>query len=130
MTNLLKSKPRIFKKELSEREVYETERYYLLKVVDISGCLEKELSRCDWDLSIEEFMEELFESQQNSRLSGTVYKFLDFNRLNIDFTIQEMSRGTSIAVIIISKKRIKEKVKEVLKSLFERIFDVNDTIDF
>lgn len=130
MTNLFKSKPRIFKKELTEKEVYETERYYLLKVVDISRCLEKELSRCDGNIDIEEFMEKLFYSQQNCKLSRTVYEYLDYRRLNIELKLEEMPRGTSIAVIIISKKCIKERVKEVLNCLVERIFDVNDMNDF
>lgn len=130
MTNLLKSKPRIFKKQLSEREVYETERYYLLKVVDISGCLENELRQSCWELDIETFLEKLFESQQNGRLNKAVYKFLDEKRLNIDCTLEEVSTGRSIAVIIIRKKSVRERLKEVFEKYVHRIFDVENNDDF
>lgn len=130
MTNLLKSKPRIFKKQLSEREVYETERYYLLKVVDISGCLENELRQSCWKLDIETFLEKLFESQQNGRLNKAVYKFLDEKRLNIDCTLEEVSTGRSIAVIIIRKKSVRERLKEVFEKYVHRIFDVENNDDF
>lgn len=130
MTNLLKSKPRIFKKQLSEREVYETERYYLLKVVDISGCLENELRQSCLELDIETFLEKLFESQQNGRLNKAVYKFLDEKRLNIDCTLEEVSTGRSIAVIIIRKKSVRERLKEVFEKYVHRIFDVENNDDF
>lgn len=130
MTNLLKNKPRIYRRELSEREVYETERYYLLKVVDISGCLEKELTQCGWEDGVEEFVEKLFLAQKNSKLSSVMFDLLDTNRVNIEYTIKEISKGTSIATIIVSKKRIGERLKEFFEKVLCQIFDAIDTNEF
>lgn len=130
MTNLLKNKSRTYRKELSEREIYETERYYLLKVVDISGCLEKELARSGWEEGVEAFIEKLFLAQKNSRLSSAMVELLDTNRVNIDYTTREMSKGTSIATIIISKKRMRERVKEYIEKVRYHIFDAQNTNEF
>ena len=76
--DLLKNKPHVYKVQTSEREVYETERYYLLKVVDCSGNLEKELPKIGWYEGVEELLNVLFEAHffSSPRVFATLTMFM------------------------------------------------------
>lgn len=122
--NLFDGKPIVYKKQSSEREVYETERYYLLKVVDCSGNLEKELAKLGWEDGIECVLNKLFDAQQNSRFSKMVYSLFDADRFSVETSITEQYRGTSIAVVKVTKRRFRDKALEkvliIMRSLFDR----------
>ena len=121
--NLLKNEPRVYKIHSSEQEVYETERYYLLKVVDCSGNLEKELPKIGWDLGIDELLNVLFEAQQNHKVSKKVAELFDAERFSVETRLAEESRGTSIAIVKITKRKFLEKVAEKLFWLLSIIFE-------
>lgn len=124
--NLFKSEPRVYKIQSSEREVYETERYYLLKVVDFSGMLEKELPKMGWNDGIEEFLNELFEAQQNRKISKVIMKLFNTDRFCVETSITDEHRGTSIVVVRVTKRRIREKVAEKVFLILKAIFDRGD----
>lgn len=121
--NLLKNEPRVYKIHSSEQEVYETERYYLLKVVDCSGNLEKELPKIGWDLGIDELLNVLFEAQHNHKVSKKVAELFDAERFSVETRLAEESRGTSIAIVKITKRKFLEKVAEKLLWLLSIIFE-------
>ena len=121
--NLLKNEPHVYKIQTSEREVYETERYYLLKVVDCSGNLEEELPKIGWKDGIDELLNELFEAHQNRRFLKKVGDLFDADRFSIETRITEEARGTSIAVVKITKRRFREKVAEKTFLILREIFD-------
>ena len=122
--NLLKDKPCVYRKQSSEREVYETEQYYLLKVVDWSGNLEQELPKIGWNDGIEELLNVLFEAQQNRKVLKKVNELFDGDRFIVETRFDEERRGTSIAIVEITKRKFREKVAEkmylILKTVFER----------
>lgn len=121
--NLLKNEPRVYKVQTSEREVYETERYYLVKVVDCSGNLEKELPKIGWDDGVDELLNELFEAHQNRKFSKKVTDIFDAERFSVETRITEEARGTSIAVVKITKRRFREKVAEKVFLILRAILD-------
>lgn len=122
--NLLKNEPCVYKIQTSEQEVYETERYYLLKVVYCSGNLENELPKIGWNDGVEELLNVLFEAQQNRRFSKKVNELFNAEFFSVETRITEERRGTSIAVVKITKRKFREKVAEklflILKILFDR----------
>lgn len=124
--NLSKNEPRVYKIQSSEREVYETERCYLLKVVDCSGNLEKELPKIGWNEGVEELLNKLFEAQQNRKISKTVMKLFDAERFSVEISISEEARGTSIAIVRITKRRFREKVAKRIFLILREIFDRGD----
>lgn len=125
--NLLKNEPYVYKMQSSEREVYETERYYLLKVVDCSGNLEQELPKIGLNDGVEELLNVLFEAQQNQKFSKKVADLFDEERFIVETKLTEEARGTSIAVVKITKRKFREKLAEkvlwLLKIIFERECD-------
>lgn len=122
--NLLKDKPNVYKKQSSEREVYETEQYYLLKVVDCSGNLEQELPKIGWNDGIEELLNVLFEAQQNRKVLKKVNELFDDDRFIVETRFSEEQRGTSVTIVKITKRKFREKVAEkvffILKTIFDR----------
>ena len=124
--DLLKNKPHVYKVQTSEREVYETERYYLLKVVDCSGNLEKELPKIGWYEGVEELLNVLFEAHQNRRFLKKVDSLFDSERFRVETRITEEARGTSIAVVKITKRRFEEKVAEKMIWFLRKIFERGD----
>ena len=121
--NLLKKEPHVYKMQTSEREVFETERYYLLKVVDCSGNLEEELPKIGWNDGIEELLNVLFEAHQNRSFLKKVDTLFDAERFSVESRITEEARGTSIAVVKITKRRFREKVAEKIFVILRAIFD-------
>ena len=125
--DLLKNEPRVYKVQTSEREVYETERYYLLKVVDCSGNLEEELPKIGWYDGIEELLNVLFEAHQNRSFLKKVGDLFDAERFSVETRITEEARGTSIAVVKITKRPFQEKVAEKVCLILKGIFDRGDS---
>ena len=121
--DLLKNEPHVYKVQTSEREVYETERYYLLKVVDCSGNLEKELPKIGWYDGIEELLNVLFEAHQNRSFLKKVGDLFDAERFSVETRITEEARGTSIAVVKITKRKFREKVAEKIFLILREFFD-------
>lgn len=121
--DLLKNEPHVYKVQTSEREVYETERYYLLKVVDCSGNLEEELPKIGWYDGIEELLNVLFEAHQNRRFLKKVEDLFDAERFSVETRITEQARGTSIAVVKITKRKFREKVAEKIFLILREFFD-------
>ena len=122
--NLFKNEPHVYKIQSSEREVYETERYYLLKVVDCSGNLEQELPKIGLNDGVEELLNILFEAHQNRRFSKRVEDLFSPECFRVETRITEEARGASIAVVKITKRKLREKVAEkvflILKTIFDR----------
>ena len=96
----------------------------MLKVVDCSGNLEKELAKLGWEDGIEYVLNKLFDAQQNSRFSKMVYSLFDADRFSVETSITEQYRGTSIAVVKVTKRRFRDKALEkvliIMRSLFDR----------
>ncbi len=125
--NLFKREPLLYLIKSTDREVYETERYYSLKVVDFSRCLEKEVHKMGWTDGIGEFLEMLFESQKNLKLSNTVTRLFDTNRFEVVISKFEKDSRTSVAVVEITKRRIRDKIAGkvfvILKIIFDRDYN-------
>ena len=125
--DLLKNKPHVYKVQTSEREVYETEWYYLLKVVDCSGNLEEELPKIGWYEGIEELLNVLFEAHQNRRFLKKVDALFDSERFRVETRITEEARGASIAVVKITKRSVQEKLAEKVFWILKKLFDRGET---
>ncbi len=115
MNNLLKTQKKVYQKKSSEREVYEQDRFYQIKVEDRTGIIE--------NLGGEEFVEIMFQKMQDARLQRFIYDEIDTKHYNVSIKISD-SGGDIVAKVVISKRQISEEVKEFWDILFTKLFNV------
>ena len=102
MNNLLKKETKIYQVKTSEREVYEQERFYLLKVEDRAGIIEQKGGAA--------FVQTMFDRMQNRSLNRFVYDEIDENHFDIAIKISERG-GDVVAKVTISKRQVSKSVK-------------------
>lgn len=112
MNNLLKPRKKIYQKKSSEREVYEQDRFYQIKVEDRTGIIE--------DLGGKEFIETMFQKMQDARLQSFVYDNIDARHHNVSIKISD-SGGDIVAKVVISKRQFSEGLKEIFDKLITRL---------
>lgn len=114
MNNLFKSETKVYQKKLSDREVYEQERFCKLKVEDRAGIIEQKGGYA--------FIEKMFDKMQNRSLNRFVYDELDAS--HYDITVKISGRGEDIvAKVIISKRCISNEVKRLWSRIFKNKID-------
>ncbi len=114
MNNLFKKKHKIYQKKLSDREVYEQERFCLLKVEDRAGIIEQ--------MGGDAFIQEMFERMQNRSLNRFVYDEID--ERHFDITVKISGRGEDVvAKVIISKRQVSKRVKRFWLRMFNKSID-------
>lgn len=115
MNNLFSKETKVYQKKLSEREVYEQERFCLLKVEDGTGIIEEKGG--------DSFVQNMFEHLQNRNLNRFVYDEID--KTHYDITVKISCRsGDIVAKVIISKRQISQEIKELLSRVLKKILDI------
>lgn len=109
MNNLFRSKTKVYVKKFSEREMYERDCFYYLKVEDQTGIIEQ--------LGGDDFMQELFKLLQTSSIESVIYKSIDYNFY--DTVVQIIRKGNRdvIAKVTITRRYIPLKFEERLKKI-------------
>lgn len=111
MNNLFKRQAKIYQKKFSDREVYEQERFCLLKVEDRAGIIEQKGG--------EAFIEIMFEKMQNRSLNRFVYDEID--EKHFDIKVKISGRGEDVvAKVIISRRHISKRVKRFWSRIFKK----------
>lgn len=114
MNNLFKKETKIYQKKLSEREVYEQERFCLLKVEDRAGIIEQKGG--------EAFIQQMFEKMQNRSLNRFVYNEIDEKYFDISVKVSGQGEDV-VAKVIISKRQVSKKLKRFWTKLFKKSHD-------
>lgn len=115
MNNLFKRETKIYPKKLSEREVYEQERFCLLKVEDRAGIIEQKGG--------DAFIQKMFEKMQNRDLNRFVYDEID--EKHFDITVKISGRGEDVvAKVIISRRQVSKEMKKFWSRILEKILDI------
>ena len=112
MNNLFNPKVKIYQKKLSDREVYEQERFCQLMVEDRTGIVESKGG--------DAFINTMFEKMQNRSLNSFVYD--EFNTNKLDITVKISGRGEDVvSKVIISKRHVSQRLKRLWEKLLKKI---------
>ena len=111
MNNLFNPKVKIYQKKLSDREVYEQERFCQLMVEDRTGIVESKGG--------DAFINTMFEKMQNRSLNRFVYD--EFNTNKLDITVKISGRGEDVvSKVIISKRHVSQRLKRLWEKLLKK----------
>ena len=117
MKNLFKKMPKIYKKKSTEREEFEQQCYFRLKVVDYCGAV-KAVSK-EQGLSDKELIGELFSALKDWRLRNRAYKIFDTEKYNVSISIQSQT-GAELARVEITRRGVLEELIEHIENKKER----------
>lgn len=116
MNNLLKPKVKVYRKALSEQEVYEQERFYLLEVEDHTGQIER--------AGGEKFIDSLFQGMQCCKLSTVLSREIDCNYYDASVKIVQRGERDVVGRVVITKRQIPLKIKELKDKIISKILDL------
>ena len=100
MKNLFKNRPKFYMKKSTEREKYEQQYYFRLKVVDYCDAVKnvsKELEQTEREL-----IKDLFTSLKDWRLRNKAYNIFDKKKYNVSISIQSQN-SAELARVEITK---------------------------
>ena len=103
MKNLFKRRPKIYTKKSTEREKFEQQYYFRLKVVDYCGAV-KAVSK-EQGLSEKELIGELFSALKDWRLRNKAYNIFDTKKYNVSISIQSQ-KSAELARVEITKRGV------------------------
>lgn len=112
MNNLLRKK-KVYQKMSTDREVYEQERFCLLKVEDQTDIVEKKGGQ--------EFVNAMFDCLSGRNLNSFIGNEIE-NKNNYNITVKISEKGRDcFAKVTFTKRQFSQKVKEFLKILIQRL---------
>lgn len=114
--NLLQSKPKVYVKKSTEREVYETESCFLLRVSDSANALE-EISEQTGE-EVDTVVENMYNSMKNYQLNNAVSKSIDSKKYDVVVKISSY-QWSRRADVKISKRSVTEKVRSGIRSFLD-----------
>lgn len=114
--NLLQSKPKVYVKKSTEREVYETESCFLLRVSDSANALE-EISEQTGE-EVDTVVENMYNSMKNYQLNSAVSKSIDSKKYDVVVKISSY-QWSRRADVKISKRSVTEKVRSGIRSFLD-----------
>ena len=103
MKNLFKKRPKVYMKKSTEREKFEQQYYFRLKVVDYCDAVKnvsKELEQTDREL-----IKDLFTSLKDWRLRNKAYNIFDTKKYNVSISIQSQ-KSAELARVEITKRGV------------------------
>lgn len=114
-TNLLPSNPQVYEAVSTEQEIYETENCFQLKVEDNANVIQQIAEETGKEEG--EIVDLLFTKLKEYRLREILDKKIDDNDYNVSVKIIERW-GARSAHVKISKRSVREKIREGIKSFF------------
>lgn len=112
MNNL--SKPKVYRKRFSEREVYEQESFYYLEVEDHTGQIVESVGGT-------EFIETLFQGMQCCKLNTILAENIDYNYYDVSVRIAQRAERDIVGKVVITKRWIPLKIKELFDKILTKI---------
>lgn len=116
MNNLSNSKVKVYRKQLTEQEVYEQERFYLLEVEDHTGQIIERVGGTD-------FIEDLFQGMQCCKLASLLAERIDYNYYDVSIKLVERGDRDVVGKVVITKRQIPLKIKELFDKIISKILE-------
>lgn len=111
--NLLQSKPKVYEIQSTEREVYETQSCFLLRVSDSANALEKISDQTGEE--VDSMVENMYNNMKNYHLKEAIKRTIDSKKYDVVVKISDYQQSRT-AEVKISRRSVKEKVRSGIKS--------------
>lgn len=113
MNNLLNSKAKVYRRKLTEQEIYEQDSFYFLEVEDYTGRIIEKVGGT-------EFIDSLFQGMQCCRLSSILNENIDNNYYKVSVVLAQRGERDIVGKVKITKRQIPLKVKELIDRILKR----------
>lgn len=111
--NLLKNEPKVYEMKSSEREVYETQSCFQLRVMDGANLI-TEIAK-ENEVEETDVIEKLYDGMKNYHLYKILDRTVDPSKYNVEVKISAHQR-TRTARVEINKRRVRDKIRNGIKS--------------
>lgn len=110
--NLLKNDLKIYEIQSTEREVYETEFCFQLKVMDSANVIEGIAD--EYGADEDDVIKTMYDKMKNYALYHILDQTVDPNHYDVKVKIEDYP-GTRAAEVRLSKRRVRERVRNGIK---------------
>lgn len=118
MRNSLKKKTKVYKRKSTDRETYEQQCYFRLKVVDYCGAV-KAVAHEQRLKDDNKLVDKLFSFFRDWRLGNLVYELFDEKKYNVSVSIQSQKNFRTAKVEITKRRRFAELIERIEKDHLE-----------
>lgn len=116
--NLLQRNPQVYEMKSTEREVYETQSCFLLRVSDSANALEKISEQTGED--VDAIIGKMYDSMKNFQLNNVLSRCIDLKKYDVRVK-SSYYRGSRKAEVKISRRSVREKVRNGIKSFLNEL---------
>lgn len=116
--NLLQSKPKVYEKKSTEKEVYETQSCQLLRVRDSANALEKISNETGEE--IDSVVENLYDAMNNFQLNKRVRETIDSKQYDVSVSISDYQQSRT-ATVKINKRSVRAKIQNGIKNFLTEL---------
>lgn len=116
--NLLQSHFKTYEIKSSEKEVFETQSCFHLKVKDSANAVE-EIAKRLGECCASDVIKKLYATMKNYHLQKAVFREFDSSKYNVSVKISDY-QNTRIAEVRITKRSVFEKIQSRAEDIFEK----------